>query len=457
MEFMISQKGKSLIKYDGYKFHKTIETEDGWKWRCTQKTCNSKIYLLDDGKTITKTDICHNHEPEKNIQRQEVSNRLKRKATEQVAEIPMKIIRREITNMPLDVTENLNRQDMGLIRQNIYRARRKLIPSFPKNIDEVHQALSSRDIKTYRGENLLQVNDSNKNIVCFATESNIKTLSEHEQIFVDGTFQSCPKYFFQLFIIHAVVNGNYSPLIFFLLPDKTASSYENAFMIIIDLCEKKNIIFNPKIVVADFEKAIHISATKVWPKVRMVGCRFHLTQAWWRKIQEIGLVTEYRDKKSELGKWLHLFFALPFLDPAEVSDAFVENIMAEQPNDPRIVAFTDYITDTYISEEAVYPPFVWASPSVKSERTTNACESFHSHFNCNFNSTHPNIYAFIEVLKAVHVDIYVWRNTAYPKRVTNQKYKKRMDIMMGLLHQYEEKKITRNYFLKCMAYHCTKK
>jgi hypothetical protein len=32
------------------------------------------------------------------------------------------------------------------------------------------------------------------------------------------------------------------------------------------------------------------------------GCRLHLGQAWYRKIQSLGLAQDYKDKSSEIGK-----------------------------------------------------------------------------------------------------------------------------------------------------------
>lgn len=256
-------------------------------------------------------------------------------------------------------------------------------------------------------------------------------------------------------------------LFFFLLPDKTPSSYEHAFSMIKEKCEKKGFPFKPEVVIADFEISIHKAAVSVWPQIEITGCRFHLTQAWYRKLQECGLSKEYKDKKSELGQWLRLFFALPFLDAQEVSDAFVENIMSEQPSydvtikdlgDERVKKFTDYITNIYIGEEALFPPILWASPTAESERTTNGCESFHHRLKSHFISSHPDIYAFVETLKNIHIDIYAWKNSLQEsKRITNMKYKKRKELIMELLQNYKDKKISRDHFLKCVAYYYYKK
>ncbi|KAF0768146.1 Uncharacterized protein FWK35_00016558, partial [Aphis craccivora] len=42
-----------------------------------------------------------------------------------------------------------------------------------------------------------------------------------------------------------------------------------------------------------------------------------------------------------------------------------------------------------------------------SERTTNACESFHSSFSRNFSSAHPIIFTFVNVLKEIQTNTYI--------------------------------------------------
>ena len=70
------------------------------------------------------------------------------------------------------------------------------------------------------------------------------------------------------------------------------------------------------------EIGIHNAEKKVWPNVRIVGCRFHFSQALYRKIQKLGLTKEYQNKDSEIGSWLHVCFGLIFLDHTEVKNFF---------------------------------------------------------------------------------------------------------------------------------------
>jgi len=91
---------------------------------------------------------------------------------------------------------------------------------------------------------------------------------------------------------------------------------------------KLSINFAPNIIYADFEQAIHSAVLDIVPDVIRKGCRFHLGQSIWRKIQSLGLSIQFFKKKSEIGKFLKLFFAgLSFLKPDEVNNCFYEELI----------------------------------------------------------------------------------------------------------------------------------
>ncbi|KAL4154475.1 hypothetical protein QTP88_000338 [Uroleucon formosanum] len=119
-------------------------------------------------------------------------------------------------------------------------------------------------------------------------------------------------------------------------------------------------IIHSEIVFSDFEQAIHTAIKDVWPTTNLKACRFHLGQAWFRKMQSLGLAKPYM-KPGEMSEYLKLFFGLPFLRPDEVDDCFVTDIMALlPPNNSKLTAFTDYILEVYVREDSRYPPSLWA-------------------------------------------------------------------------------------------------
>ena len=107
-------------------------------------------------------------------------------------------------------------------------------------------------------------------------------------------------------------------------------------------------------------------------------------------LHKLGLVTEYRNENSCVGKWLHYVLGLTFLPPNEVGDGFLD-LIEDQPDCSKLIKFSDYLIDNSIEENATFPPFIWASLDARTWRITNACESFHSKFNSSFVSSHPNI------------------------------------------------------------------
>jgi hypothetical protein len=91
---------------------------------------------------------------------------------------------------------------------------------------------------------------------------------------------------------------------------------------------------------------------------------------------------KYKDKSSEIGKWLTHFFGLTFLPTNDIEDCFVDF-------DGRCTAkcsrFADYILENYVTVNSKFPTIIWAAPpDPDTKRTTNGPESFHSHLNAQF-------------------------------------------------------------------------
>ena len=266
---------------EGYKFgyHKTLKN-DILRFKCTNKKCNS-YFKMDELKNIISDVTLHNHirEEERTISRQIISNNVKRKAMEDISIKPDKLICKELDNgNPVTVTI----PDLHLIRKNLNFARKSKFPSIPKNIEDVHMVLNSIDTPlTVEKESFVLVNDNISNIILFSCEKNLRFLSSLNTIYVDGTFKYCTKFFLQMFTIHGFLNDYYIPLVFILLPNKNINSYAKAFQYINEECLKLRLHFNPDIVYADYEGAIHRAINIVWPKAEIKGCRFHLAQSWY--------------------------------------------------------------------------------------------------------------------------------------------------------------------------------
>jgi hypothetical protein len=158
----------------------------------------------------------HTHEvDERMLERKLVRLTVKRKANRDVSERPSKSIRSELQKVE---ENNLTENDLKSLSMAIYRERRKRHPTLPKSREDVHTALDGMTIETSKSENMCLINDQESGIIIFSCTSNLRVLcTQVEEIFIDGTFKCCAKYFEQLYTVHGFRNGHYVPLIFALV------------------------------------------------------------------------------------------------------------------------------------------------------------------------------------------------------------------------------------------------
>jgi len=115
-------------------------------------------------------------------------------------------------------------------------------------------------------------------------------------------------------------------------------------------------------------------------------------------------------------------FGLVFLEPELVFDYFEVFLLSSKPSDHRLTQFSNYLLNNYIRNGASFPPNMWAAATADLNRTTNACESFHSHFNKSFNSNHPHIFIFLDKLKQIQLENYIKINSINePHKYRNSK------------------------------------
>lgn len=148
---------------------------------------------------------------------------------------------------------------------------------------------------------------------------------------------------------------------------------------------------------------------------------------------------------------MNYVFGLPFLDPSEVSDCFIFDLVSVQPQDERLQRFSDYLIDTYLSENAVFPPTIWDCFTSSLERTTNCCESFHSRFNSRFYKAHPCLNNFINILLEFQTDSYIkLKSVNEPVRIKNPVTRRRNEFLKHKISRYHE--MGRLQYVKCLGY-----
>lgn len=124
-----------------------------------------------------------------------------------------------------------------------------------------------------------------------------------------------------------------------------------------------------------------------------------------------------------------------------------------KPTNQQLEKFADYLVENYIEEDAPFPPYIWAAKSSSSQRTTNACESFHSHLNKCFNFSHPNIFVFLESIKQYQCEIYVQIQSVNCSKVLNSKTKKRENFIEQNIIKLNNHEISTLQYVKLTSHY----
>lgn len=98
---VISERGKEVLIVDSAKFTKDKVLKSGETyWRCAIRSCKAKVFTMGIEDLISRSDLQHDHPKDtKKLNRQIISNSVKRKATEEATERPSKIIYSVLKNI----------------------------------------------------------------------------------------------------------------------------------------------------------------------------------------------------------------------------------------------------------------------------------------------------------------------------------------------------------------------
>lgn len=114
-------------------------------------------------------------------------------------------------------------------------------------------------------------------------------LQENDIWCVDGTFDTIPSPYKQLYSLSVIKNHHVFPCIYVILKNKTEVTYLKMYEFILRMIGN----LNPRAIKTDFEKA-SINALHHFSDAHVSGRQLHLSQAIQRKIQELGRSSMYR-------------------------------------------------------------------------------------------------------------------------------------------------------------------
>ena len=238
-------------------------------------------------------------------------------------------------------------------------------------------------------------------ILFFITPEKLTLLEQSQHWFIDGTFDTVPLIYSQLFTIHALTMGTVIVCGFALLPNKTQPTYLRLFQELHNMNQN----LNPSTVLIDFEVAVKNALEIVFPGVDVKGCYFHLTQNIYKRIKDNGLQVRYQ-QDAAFTLEVRMIAALAFVPGNDVNQYF--NTLSGQI-DQSLQIILDYFEDNYIGvvrrgnfRPPWFPYAMWdVHDRVQNDllRTNNAVEGWHNSFNTNIGGHHVNFWKFLTVIK----------------------------------------------------------
>lgn len=202
----------------------------------------------------------------------------------------------------------------------------------------------------------------------------------------------------------------------------TRALYVEMLTAVMSKCDELHHSVDPSTVILEFEQGT-ISAVReaIGTHVRLQGCFYHLNQSTWRHIQQLGLVTAYRES-DQVRHFCGMIDALAFLPLADVTEG-IQYIRASIPNcnvSSELIALVAYFDQTYVSGTTraiqrppddgslrmrlrrtppAFPPEIWnvhEETLADGDRTNNLCETWNKSFSVLVGHSHPSVLVTIE-------------------------------------------------------------
>jgi hypothetical protein len=173
---------------------------------------------------------------------------------------------------------------------------RRPTPPVPATYADVR--LPEEYTTTTNNQPFLQYNGQNaENIMLvFYSPDSLERLANAQTFVMDGTFSVTPHPLKQLYTIRVPFKDVTGTAVYAFLPNKCQDTYRELFQSIVDNCHASNLQLNVQTIITDFEDAVLRAVTAVFGRhINHKGCFYHLTQASWRKIQQLGLMPLYKN------------------------------------------------------------------------------------------------------------------------------------------------------------------
>ncbi|CAF1674122.1 unnamed protein product [Adineta ricciae] len=434
VKFSTTSKRRELLIRNGYMYTLNKNKTHVKYWRCKERSCCATVHT-DKNDQVTYHNDHHNHLPvPESIELNELRNKVKHRVLEESTPIAQ-IYDQELAAAHLTLPALSIAPTSKETQSSFQRLRRKTTPSLPVSdtFEIPYKYSQTLDDKSFL---LCDETVRNKRVLLFATDLQLTIFFQSSQIFMDGTFDVCPPHFDQVFTMHCIHHDQAIPCIISLLPGRSAMVYQYIFDLLKNEAKELGLTFAPDVITSDFEPGLIKAIKRQFPTSRHKGCYFHHSQSVYRKIQSLGLSSQYNDDE-EVRSHARKLMALPLL-PLEKVDSAFEFLLDDHP--PCLDPLFDYFESFWM--ESV-PVELWNVSNIKI-KTNNIAEGWHNRFAHRIEKKHPNIWHFIKVLQ--QEEVYVKQNVQHVKMGKKKKIAKKtcaiQECLATLAHRYRKKEIT---------------
>lgn len=413
MEFVVNSKGNRQVVLDGYVYNKQkMLANNTISWDCIErrnkKACRARIKTVND-QLVGRVNGHDGHPPKpESVRAAKVRAEMKERARTTV-EKTRDIISGGAAAENDAVLANL--PSARTLQRDIQRQRQKanIHAQVPNNNDFAF-IIPQEYCLTTTGQQFLQVDSHlGGRMLMFGSQESIDFLRNSPDWFMDGTFDTVPPQFLQLYTVHGYNRGRNAVGIYALLQNKTEATYER-------MMNHVNFLTGgvvPNSINIDFERAAINAVETVYPNTSKYGCFFHLSKNIYKKVQENGLAPLYLNDQVFRTN-IRMVCALAFVPVADIERCF--DILCLQCGRNE-VPILDYFETTYVGvlrrgvrRPPIYEHALWnVYDRVVNNlpRTTNAVEGWHNAFARSVGQSHANIWTFINMLKREHVHVHL--------------------------------------------------
>jgi hypothetical protein len=226
-----TEKGKDAIAYRGHCYRLDRSGVNGLYWRCLKNNCRGRV-MTDINRDNLEVRTDHDHNPDfDGATVREVRERLRKRAFEENIPIPQ-IYQQEVgplANRPMIAARMPGYPSVNV---TMYRERHASLPPLPQSAAAI--VIPQEYTLSTTGQRFLLSQSANNEFITFATDTNLRLLCEADDIYMDGTFDTAPSLYSQLYTIHIFVEDRMVPVMYALMISKTTQLYVSMFQSVIN-------------------------------------------------------------------------------------------------------------------------------------------------------------------------------------------------------------------------------